>query len=127
MKFLTFYHPIPKFNICTQNEILNFVLKSWNDEGFQTVVCNEDDAMSHPLYEQLLKSINNVSLKVTKNFLPKFHETSITRWLAWATKLQEGEISVVGDYDVFNNNFKAYEPNILQEADLTLLNGFCLC
>ena len=127
MKFLTFYHPIPEFNVSTQNQLLNLILNSWNEKGFESIVCNDNDALSHPLYEQLLKSINDVSLKITKRPLPKFHETSITRWLAWATKLQNKETSIVGDYDVFNNNFCVSDSKSLLESDLTFLNESCLC
>jgi len=127
MKFLTFYHPIPKFNIEIQCSILDLIIKSWNDKGFEVVVANYKDAMEHPLYEELLNSINTISLKTTKAKLDSFFETSIIRWLAWATKIKNEEVAMVGDYDVFNNNLSVDKAMSFSKSNLTFWNNHCLC
>lgn len=118
MKIYTYYEDI---NFKSQPEIISLWKESWERKGFEAIVLNESHARQHEYYKEFDIKINEVVEIITGNPLSKYGKSCYMRWLAYAS--QPNEKLFVGDYDVINNNFVPFQP----EVNLCFYDSWCPC
>ena len=118
MKIYTYYENI---NFKDQDELVDLWKRSWERQGFETVILDRSHAESHPYYEEFVKDLKEIHLEIMNKPLHNYGLSCYLRWLAYAT--QPEEKFYVSDYDVINNSFKPIEP----DDKLHFMDSTCPC
>jgi hypothetical protein len=91
-----------------QCKIIDLWKKSWERQGFEAVVLNKSHAEAHPYYQEFIKNLEKLHLKIMEKPISNAGLDSYLRWLAFS--IQEEELFYVSDYDLINNKFKKALP-----------------
>lgn len=118
MKIYTYYENI---NFDQQEELIDLWKLGWERNGFEPIVLDRSHAKKHPYYDEFIKKLEDVHLRIVKEPLAAYGLSCYLRWMAYAG--QPNEKFYVSDYDVMNNGFKPVEPN----KGLHFLHNCCPC
>ena len=122
MKIFTYYEDI---NFKNQDEMVQLWKKSWEQQGFETIILTLDDAKKSSYYEEFVTNIKQIHIDIAGHEIAPYGLSCYVRWLAYSVQKYQDSF-LVSDYDVINKNFKVTEVN--EKANiLSFMDGYCPC
>jgi hypothetical protein len=118
MKIYTYYDNINFFN---QKELIGLWEKSWNNNGFETIVLSKEDAKKHEYYDEFVYELNRMHNTIKNKPLAEYGLSCYLRWLAYSN--QNDELFYTSDYDVINLSLKPEQPI----EDIHFMDRYCPC
>ena len=122
MRIYTYYEDI---NWQLQEGILKFWKSSWENQGFEAVILNQENAKKSPYYDGFIEQIKIIYERITGKKITPYGLSCYVRWLAYSA-LEETESFLVSDYDVINKGFKTNHVMESKEK-ISFLNRYCPC
>ena len=128
-KVYTFFESIDGWS--DDKDLLKLWQQNWSDKGFEPIVLSLNDAKENPYYNDFIESLFTGYRYVMQREIVHdgnpwnyyvFH--NYVRFLAYAHKLDDSEISLVMDYDIYNIRYTHHE---LSNKKLTFLSNRCPC
>lgn len=120
MKIYTYYHKLnDKYD---HSEMVDLWKLSWERKGFEAIVLNQKDALTHPFYDEFTTRIKKLSKGIAGKDTSKYGMSCWERWLAYANQ-KNADKFFVSDYDMINYNFNPKTP----PSNLSFYDEFCPC